>query len=174
LHRYDFRDFICIACLGGKVNNLYWQMISDCNYRHKLPSLTPGLVQKNNKFRRVQVTCKYFVFPLLHRTSMALITELDRLRAPDHRAAPARCGAFAYGRSIVPGDAGGAWERETLIQSCGQSGVADCHVPKPPCEPVREAGADNILSRLPSALIAAFRNAVPARCGGAFALGANG
>jgi hypothetical protein len=71
LHRYDFRDFICIACLGGKVHNLYWQMISDCNYRHKLPSLTPGLVQKNNKFRRVQVTCKYFVFPLLHRTSMA-------------------------------------------------------------------------------------------------------
>ena len=73
LHRYDFRDFICIARLGGseRVNNLYWQMISDCNYCYKLPSLTPGLIQKNNEFRRVQVTCKYFVFPLLHRTSMA-------------------------------------------------------------------------------------------------------
>jgi hypothetical protein len=73
LHRYDFCDFICIARLGSseRVNNLYWQMISDCSYRYKLPSLTPGLVQKNDKFRRVQMTCKYFVFPLLHRTSMA-------------------------------------------------------------------------------------------------------
>jgi hypothetical protein len=73
LHGYDFRDFICIARLGGseRVNNLYWKMIGDCNYRHKLPSLTPGLVQKNNELRRVQMTCKYFVFPLLHSTSMA-------------------------------------------------------------------------------------------------------
>ena len=62
-----------MARLGNseRVNNLYWQMISERNHRYKLPSLTPGLVQENNEFRGVQMACEYFVFPFLHTTSMA-------------------------------------------------------------------------------------------------------
>ena len=59
---------LSIASLGGGgLKKRDRQIVNDGHQRYKLPALTTGLVQKENKFRRVKMTCKYFVFPFLHR-----------------------------------------------------------------------------------------------------------
>src|ERR1700730_15542488 len=69
-HGNDFSYFTRIGRLGRscRLNNLQRLIFSDRNQRDKVPPVTAGFVQNHNEFRRVQVTCKYFVFPFLHDT----------------------------------------------------------------------------------------------------------